>query len=337
MRKIVKLTESDLTRIVKRVIQEQAEASVLKLGSKGPAVGALQKKLGLPVDNDFGANTEAAVKAFQTKNGITADGIVGPGTVAKLGLGSGAVAGDKSTAFKAGKKTKEILIKVGKIVITIVFLPIGVAVLIAGVLYKIAAAAVKALISFLTSLAKITNQIIIQPAVELTKATGELLVKLGVGLFQAGVFVVKSAFKLIDETAKVIIKILSSIWSLGKWIFLTALTQIRRIPELFNYVADWVNKKGQQVAKLLGKTWEFITDAFDKGKQEVINAAKKGLETGKKIADFIGGAIDTAVTAVKDFVKGFMSEGYADVKIVSEHYNYYSKLSTSQVLRESYR
>lgn len=336
MRKIVKLTENDLTRIIKRVIQEQAEASVLKLGSKGPEVGALQKKLGIPVDNDFGVNTEAAVKAFQTKNGLTADGIVGPGTVAKLGLGAGTEAG-KSTAFKAGKKTKEILIKVGKVVITIVFLPIGVAVLIAGVIYKLAAAAVKALISFITSLAKLTNQIIIQPAIELTKATGELLVKLGVGLFQAGVFVVKAAVKLVDETAKIITKILGAIWGVGKWIFLTALTQIRRIPELFNYVADWVNQKGRQVAKLLGKTWEFITDAFDKGKQEVINAAKKGLETGKKIVDFIGNAVDTAVTAGKDFVKGFMSEGYVDVKILREHYNYYSKLSTSQVLRESYR
>ena len=167
MRKIVKLTENDLTRIIKRVIQEQAEAGVLKIGSKGPEVGALQKKLGIPVDNDFGANTDVAVKAFQTKNGLTADGIVGPTTLAKLGGGKTPtpVPGDKSTAFKAGKATKEMLITIGKTVITIILAPVGVTILIAGVLYKIAQLAANAIVSLLTSLSKVINTIIIKTAI----------------------------------------------------------------------------------------------------------------------------------------------------------------------------
>ena len=56
---------------------------VLKRGSSGDAVRQLQqalKDLGFDVgavDGQFGANTEQAVKAFQTANGIAADGIVG--------------------------------------------------------------------------------------------------------------------------------------------------------------------------------------------------------------------------------------------------------------------
>jgi putative chitinase len=49
---------------------------LLKVGSKGTDVVNLQKKLGLTADGSFGPKTEAAVKAWQTKNGLTSDGII---------------------------------------------------------------------------------------------------------------------------------------------------------------------------------------------------------------------------------------------------------------------
>ncbi len=69
-------------------------SSVLKLGAEGPAVRALQqrlKSLGYnigTVDGDFGQTTEAAVKAFQARNGLTADGIAGTATLNKLNSSS---------------------------------------------------------------------------------------------------------------------------------------------------------------------------------------------------------------------------------------------------------
>ena len=61
---------------------------MLKRGSKGAYVMLLQTKLvnhgynlGIcGIDGDFGQATEAAVKAFQSDSGLTADGIVGPKT-----------------------------------------------------------------------------------------------------------------------------------------------------------------------------------------------------------------------------------------------------------------
>lgn len=41
------------------------------------------------IDGIYGAKTKAAVKAFQRKNGLTADGIVGPKTAAALGMSLG--------------------------------------------------------------------------------------------------------------------------------------------------------------------------------------------------------------------------------------------------------
>jgi putative chitinase len=57
---------------------------LLKIGSKGSDVIALQKYLGLTADGDFGPGTDKAVKAWQTKNGLTSDGIVGDSTWGKM-------------------------------------------------------------------------------------------------------------------------------------------------------------------------------------------------------------------------------------------------------------
>jgi putative chitinase len=57
---------------------------LLKLGSTGDDVVKLQQKLGVDPIGKFGPKTEAAVKAWQSANGLTADGIVGDGTWAKM-------------------------------------------------------------------------------------------------------------------------------------------------------------------------------------------------------------------------------------------------------------
>lgn len=70
---------------------------LLKVGSKGDDVKKLQEKLGLGADGSFGPGTEKAVKAWQTTNGLTADGIVGDGSWSKLFGESAPVATPKPT------------------------------------------------------------------------------------------------------------------------------------------------------------------------------------------------------------------------------------------------
>jgi putative chitinase len=57
---------------------------LLKNGSEGAEVKKLQVKLGVEAIGKFGPKTEAAVKAWQKANGLTDDGIVGPGTWNKM-------------------------------------------------------------------------------------------------------------------------------------------------------------------------------------------------------------------------------------------------------------
>lgn len=57
---------------------------VLRMGSTGSDVVAMQEALGLVGDGKFGPNTKRVVKQFQMNNGLTADGIAGPSTLRKL-------------------------------------------------------------------------------------------------------------------------------------------------------------------------------------------------------------------------------------------------------------
>lgn len=58
----------------------------LKKGDKGDNVIKLQTALGIKADGSFGQKTEDAVKSFQKKNNLTADGIAGPITQKALGI-----------------------------------------------------------------------------------------------------------------------------------------------------------------------------------------------------------------------------------------------------------
>jgi putative chitinase len=60
--------------------------ATLRRGDEGPLVVKLQEKLGVEAIGKFGPKTEAALIAWQKANGLQADGIAGPFTLAKLGI-----------------------------------------------------------------------------------------------------------------------------------------------------------------------------------------------------------------------------------------------------------
>jgi hypothetical protein len=59
---------------------------LLRLGSQGPAVVLVQKRLGGTADGNFGPLTQGRVRHLQTTRHLQADGIVGPATYRALGL-----------------------------------------------------------------------------------------------------------------------------------------------------------------------------------------------------------------------------------------------------------
>lgn len=84
-KKIIKLTESDLTKIVKSVISEQ----LLEREITQKIQAFLNKKMnaGLELDGKTGRNskTEGAISKYQSSIGVfPADGVWGPNTYSKM-------------------------------------------------------------------------------------------------------------------------------------------------------------------------------------------------------------------------------------------------------------
>ena len=80
-------------------LAQYASADLYKKGSSGAAVTEIQTRLKNwgyydgPVDGVYGSKTESAVKFFQRKNGLSADGQVGDQTLAALGITPGSFGG----------------------------------------------------------------------------------------------------------------------------------------------------------------------------------------------------------------------------------------------------
>ena len=75
----------------------------LKIGSKGPAVAAAQRALGIPADGVFGRQTRGAVRAFQRAHGLLVDGVIGPvtgGALGTRGAGGGGAGGSTTSALQ---------------------------------------------------------------------------------------------------------------------------------------------------------------------------------------------------------------------------------------------
>lgn len=97
-----------LTALVQ--IMPPAAAATYRWGSTGSTVKEIQTRLknwgyySGSADGIYGSGTTAAVKSFQSKNGLTADGIAGPATLSKLGLPTG------SSSSSASRSNSEYLL-----------------------------------------------------------------------------------------------------------------------------------------------------------------------------------------------------------------------------------
>ena len=91
---------------------QTSDSTYIKLGSSGTTVKNMQTKLDTlgyyygEITGNVGEKTEAAIKAFQKANGLTADGIAGPQTLAKIDAAYAAKGGSSSASSSSGSGLK---------------------------------------------------------------------------------------------------------------------------------------------------------------------------------------------------------------------------------------
>lgn len=92
-KKVIRLTESDLTKLVRRVIEEQRQMSGEEVFELQTALNDYFKmkkmNMRIPTDGKLGPTTTKALMEFQKREGIDPDGVAGPDTykaLYKLGL-----------------------------------------------------------------------------------------------------------------------------------------------------------------------------------------------------------------------------------------------------------
>ena len=95
-----------------------AEAATLQQGSSGSKVSEIQQRLknwgyySGSVDGIFGSGTKSAVVSFQRRNGLTAEGIVGPATAAAIGVtlssSSSTTTSSSSSVLKRGSSGSKV-------------------------------------------------------------------------------------------------------------------------------------------------------------------------------------------------------------------------------------
>ena len=101
------------------LIPSDADAAVLRVGSRGDDVKTLQSKLKRwgyydgSVDGVFGSGTKKAVEYFQRKNGLTPDGVVGAATAKKLGM---SISSSSSSSSSGGSSQKNNLYLLARLV-----------------------------------------------------------------------------------------------------------------------------------------------------------------------------------------------------------------------------
>ncbi len=96
-------------------IQSAQAAVVLDVGSRGSNVTKVQQRLiqygylDGEADGRYGADTQAAVKLFQKRNGLTVDGRVGPDTAAALGVTLSASASSSAASGSSASSNQYLL------------------------------------------------------------------------------------------------------------------------------------------------------------------------------------------------------------------------------------
>lgn len=294
----------------------QSGSAILKKGSKGDSVTAVQKALmdkgyELPkygADGGYGDETVAAVKKFQQDNGLSVDGKIGKNTIAKMvSVLNLSVPGAVSAAYEAGRifgeNVKQTVVTIGKITFVIIMAPLGCAVYIAQQIYNITIELGNILLKFVNELVEMGFAVISlldESQKNLRELIKNALIKAGIEIKKG----VEAVWKGIKNLGEGIVKVIA-------YIFQALYNFFENNKEKFKQTVEQLYAKAlmlaakifagvQQVINWMGTQWKKVKDAIGETWDSVVSGVKSGVDWVKEKAR-------QATGAVSDFFSGFVS------------------------------
>lgn len=270
MGKVIKLTESELKRLIENIIQEQ----------------------NLAMGQNYQQGKDMRVGEFQQKrqavNTAVKQGAQAVGNAAK----------------QAANMGKQVIVTIGKVTFTVITYGAAVVFLIGKGLYKVSAAVGNSILKFVSAVGGAT----VSAATALGQSTISGLKVAGIAMEKGGDFVGQQLVNLKDSTVAIAKWVVGLFKGLGAAAYAKALVGANSIKELGSAMGNWLQGQYNTVANALGASWDEAKGLAQKGLSNLKAGAKSAYDTVSKTAtNFANKASNYAGQAV-GAIQGFLSE-----------------------------
>lgn len=297
MGKNIKLTESELQRIIEKIIEEQN----LNMGQE-----------------------------FQQKRQSSDQAAYAAKQAAKQAIGKAVNTGVKAVgdaSIEVAKFGKQVVVTIGKVVFNVVIYGSAIVFLIGKGVYKVTAAIGNALLKFLSSTGKAT----VSGATAISKAGLATLTAAGIMVVKGAKYVGAQLNSLKDGSISIVKWILNQFKQFGTMVWGKVLIAATSVREWAGALGGWIKQQYETIAKQVGVAFNDAVSGVKKIGQKVSAAVGDAANTVKGVASNIAnkaaGYAGSAVGAIQGFLREFFErynsfKGTDSLTILSESIKY---------------
>lgn len=295
MKKVIRLTENDLNRIVRRVIKEQSTMS---------------------------SSFQSGQKTGQAQAQATKQVVGQAAQATKQAVGQAA-----QEVMKVGKQT---IFTIGRVTFTVIIYGASVVWLIGKGVYKLTKEVSDALIKLLTS----TGKVVVGKVTYLTEQTTNSLKSAGIAIDKGSQYVTQQLTNLKDSSVQIAQWVIGQGKQLGDKVYASVLLGASKIKSLSDILGNWLGGQWETIQNQIGQSWSQAKSTASKAYQGAKSAVQNvGSKIGQTASGIAQGASQVAGN-VSGFLGGLMREmferflsfeGYSTIDILFESRKFNNK------------
>lgn len=296
MKKVVRITESELKKIIQNIIEEQ----------------------NLAVSQNFQKGQQSGIQAGQQARQVVNKAIQKAGENIQAG------------ALSVAKAGKQVIVTIGKTTFTILTYGAAVVFLIGKGIYKVGAAIGNAILKFLSAVGNAT----VSAATAIGQSALNGLKTAGIAIEKGAQWVGQQLSSLADSGVSMIKWILGQFKALGAVAFAKVLLAANSVKEFGASVGNWIKQQYDSISASVGKKWDDAVAGVKQGWESAKSGMKSAYDSvsstaaniGNKASEYAGNAWGAIKGFLSEFFERFISmENKSNVTLLSEMVNYNGK------------